>query len=413
MVPTPNRPLRVCIVGIFYSPDSTGVAPYTAAMARAAAAAGFEVRVVTGVPHYPSWRVAPGYRWGLRWDERIDGVRVSRIRHWVPRRAGLLGRVLLEATFTLGTLPIIWRDRADLIVAITPSPGAMVSAAFGRRRRPVSVFVQDLAGNGASQSGTAGASVARFISSIEYWLIRRANRVGVIADRFASVLMANGVEAQDISVIANFTHVEVPLMTQADARKALGWDPDRFTVVHTGNMGMKQGLDTLVAAARIADQRGEDIQFVLVGDGNQRDVLHTAGAGCERLRFVAPVSAEDYPKVLLAADVLVVCERPGVLEMSLPSKITSYVAAGRPLLASVEAGGMTDQYLRMGGFAHIVAAGSPAALLEGALNLSADGPLRAELAARAGDECQRLSPQTAAEAYVAWMHEAIQSVSSE
>ena len=371
--------LRVLLVGINYLPETSGIAPYTAELAAALHAAGAEVRVLTGVPHYPAWKAADGYRWGLGWDEVIDGVRVTRRRHWVPSRTGLLGRAAMEASFLALAVPAILRDRSTVIIAVTPSLSAVGATLIARRGRSLGVIVQDLVGNAAGQSGTTGSSASSAIAAIEYWMLRKANLVGVIAQGFTGVLQQHCVAPSKIVDVPNFSRIEPASLSRDDARRALGWPIDRFLVVHTGNMGMKQGLGVVVEAARqVGDDHAETL-FVLVGDGNQRAQLERDAHGIRSLRFVGPLPEEQYPLALAAADVLLLCERPGATEMSLPSKLTSYVTTDRPIIASVESGGMSHDFVTRHGLARTTPAGNAAALLEAIQEVRDNAPAGAQV----------------------------------
>ncbi|MGH2600427.1 MAG: glycosyltransferase, partial [Dehalococcoidia bacterium] len=80
-----GRPsMRILLIGINYWPEETGIAPYTTGLAEHLAARGHEITVLTGVPHYPQWRILESYAGRLRARESIRGVRVRRFRHYVP-----------------------------------------------------------------------------------------------------------------------------------------------------------------------------------------------------------------------------------------------------------------------------------------------------------------------------------------
>lgn len=372
--------LGICIVGMHYAPETTGNAPYTTAMANALHAAGADVHVVTGVPHYPQWAVLDErYRKGLSWHEELGGVRVDRYRHAVPSTPDLLGRSRMELSFGALAAGAVARDRSDVVIAVTPMLSGLTAAVIGRRRRPVGVLVQDLTGNGATQSGAAGRTVARAVGSAEYALLRQADRVGVIAPRFAEILVAEGVRRERIADLPNFTHIAPQRITRDAARQALGWPPSRILAIHTGNIGMKQGLETVVEAARLSSQSPERVDFMILGDGNQRARLEELGSGIETLHFVDPLDAAAYPYALAAADVLVLNERPGMVEMSLPSKLTSYVASQRPIVAAVEPSSITAEALRQSGAAHTVTAGDAAGLLRATREVIGDSHLRGRL----------------------------------
>ena len=144
--------------------------------------------------------------------------------------------------------------------------------------------------------------------------------------------------ARRIREIRNWTHVDPPDPSASAAfRDAHGWGADEVVVLHAGNMGYKQGLENVIAAAELAARSDSRARFVLLGDGNQRASLEAAGAGVRALEFFPPVSEEEFPAALGAADVLLVNERPGVAQMAVPSKLTSYFSSGKPILAATDA----------------------------------------------------------------------------
>jgi glycosyltransferase involved in cell wall biosynthesis len=183
----------------------------------------------------------------------------------------------------------------------------------------------------------------------------------------------------------------------------LGWD-DEIIVLHGGNMGKKQGLDNVVNAARDADARELPLRYVLLGDGNQRRRLERQAEGVQRIQFLPSVDAERYPAILRAADVLLVNERPGVAEMSLPSKITSYCAAARPILAATSSGGATAEAVRATGSGVIVEPGNPSALNTAVLELIADRQTAGRLARNGRNyAASHLAEERAMSQYDAWV----------
>jgi hypothetical protein len=132
-----------------------------------------------------------------------------------------------------------------------------------------------------------------------------------------------------------------------------------LVVLHAENMGYKQGLRNLVETARLAAGQRRNIRFVLMGDGNERKSLEALAAGLDNVEFLDPEPGDVFMDVLAAAHVLLINERPSVVNMSLPSKITSYFAAGRPVVAAVSRDGATATELTRSGGALVVPAGDP------------------------------------------------------
>lgn len=354
---------RVTLVGINFPPEPTGIAPYNAAMAAAMATAGADVTVVTGVPHYPMWRVQRPFDHGFRHVEHLDGIRVKRRRHYVPTQPGLRGRALMESTFFSHALPSVLRSKADAIIAVSPSLSGAGAAVAASRGRPLGILVQDFTGVAVEQTGAAGARVSGVIGSLERAVLRRAHRIGVIADAFVPSAQTLGFPLDRISVLPNFTHVDPVHVDPRFARQRLGLPTRGRLVVHTGNMGAKQGLRHVVDCARLAAAERQDLHFVLVGAGNQMVALQHQARGLDNVTFVPPLSNDDYPYALAAADVLLLCEEQGVREFCLPSKLTSYVVADRPIVAAVEPRGLTANEVNAYGSASVVPPGRPHDLL--------------------------------------------------
>jgi glycosyltransferase involved in cell wall biosynthesis len=387
------------VVGIYYAPDTTGIAPYTTHLCESLVQAGARVDAVVGVPHYPEWRVPPAYRRPRVTSEVRAGVALHRVRHVVPRRQNVATRAAYEASFGLAGWAASRRLIADAVIAVTPNVAAVPAAAAIARRSgaQLGVVVQDLVGRAASQSGVrGGASAAGVTSRLEARWLAHADLIGVIDEAFRPALIERGLMDDRLRLLPNFSHIVASVASSREARAELGWPPEKFQVVHTGNMGLKQHLENVVAAARLAARTAPDVEFVLVGDGSTRRALQAQAADLPNVRFVPPLPADRYPLALAAADCLLVNERPSVRDMSLPSKLTSYFAAARPVVAAVTDAGATAAAVQRSGAGVRVDPGAPAELVAAVLRLRADDALRATLAA-AGREhaATTMSPDAA------------------
>lgn len=402
------RDLRVLIIGINYWPEETGNAPYTTGLAEHLAATGRRVSVLTAMPYYPFWQVHEGYGRRLRKCERINGVEVRRFRNYIPRRQSAARRLLFEGTFFSHALTGMGIERPDVVIGVVPSlSGAGLAAVMARRFRiPFGLIIQDLVGSAAVQSGMPGGKrVAGATRGIEGWCARRAAGVAVVSEGFRPYLIERGVEPDRIVHLRNWSHIQPPSRPRQDIRHELGWDPNRTIVLHAGAMGLKQGLENVVFAAQRAANAKLNVHFVLMGDGSQRPALMEQGRGCPNLHFLDPRPAEDFPNVLAAADVLLINERASLVDMALPSKLTSYLVAGRPVVAAVSPEGWTAREVHRSGAGITVPAEAPDDLVAALADLSAD-PARGEHLGAAGPRyvAEYLTPAAAlanAEAFIA------------
>ncbi|WP_228372896.1 glycosyltransferase [Demequina subtropica] len=365
---------RVTFVGINYPPERTGIAPYTGAMARRLAERAAVIRVVTAQPHYPEWRIHEGYG-GWRTRETLDGVTVDRVRHLVPRRPQGLPRLVSEVTFGVRAALSRW-GRPQAVVLVSPalfsSAIAAVRARVRHRDASVTVWVQDLYGRGIAEATGEQGTVAKVVRAVEGRLLRDADRVVVIHDRFRAAVVADyGVDPDRVQVVRNWTHLPAHApIDRAHARAERGWASETV-VLHAGNMGVKQGLEHVVTAARLAQERGVPVRFVLLGDGGERARLEREAAGLRNIEFIRPLDDEAFRGALAAADVLLVHEAPGVVEMAVPSKLTSYFDAARPVVAATSPVGITAEEVRAARAGVVVESGDPAALVEAIVELTA------------------------------------------
>jgi len=375
---------QVVVVGLNYAPETTGIAPYTTGLARYLAANGHDVTVVTGYPHYPEWKRHPDYR-TARPVETDHGVRLVRVSHPVPRDPTGPARIWMEFVFAAGAAVQLLRHRPDVVVVISPAllalvPAVLLRPLLGYR---VGAVVQDLYGAALSETGLGGGALTRATAWLESALLRRVRGVTVIHEVFRARLIAGGVRDDRIQVVPNWVHVTMPAGEDREAtRRELGWATDEVIALHAGNMGAKQGLGGLIEVARLAEEQNSNVRVVLLGNGSQRTALERQAQGLSRLSFMDPLPDGRFERALAAADCLLLHEKPGVVEMSVPSKLTTYFAAGRPTVAATDPRSGAAALMAASGAGATVRAGDPAAILAAIQDVVADEATAAEFGAR-------------------------------
>ncbi|WP_309074503.1 glycosyltransferase family 4 protein [Paenarthrobacter sp.] len=383
---TVNNPkLRVTIIGLNYSPEPTGNAPYTTSLAEGLAASGHQVTVLTGYPHYPMWQRSPEYTGWVR-SELVNGVRVKRLRHYVPRKPTLVNRMHMELSFGLRVMFARW-NKPDAVLVVSPalfSSGMAIARTRLRPNRPaVGLWVQDIYSRGIVETRSGGSLVAKLMGAFESAILQGADGVAAIHDRFKNFIVDSlSVAPERVKVIRNWTHLPAaPVSGQQEMRARLAWEPDDVVVLHAGNMGMKQGLENVIDAARIAEESDSRLKFVLMGDGNQRRKLEEMASGLRRIDFLDPLPGDEFQVALSAADFLLVNELPGVKDMAVPSKLTSYFNAGVPVVAATDDGSVTAAEIAASGGGLRVDAASPAKLVEELERLSQETQEKQDMAA--------------------------------
>ena len=404
---------RALLVTTNYWPEPTGIAVYTTDLAESLKTNNYQVTVLTSLPHYPWWKVPTEF---AHLDEGVtshNGVEVIRAKHLVPPKMNALLRMRFEFSLWWNLKRVSKRfkdDDFDVVIGCMPTVAAGVTGnkIAMKLGLPFGLIVQDLSGAGAKQSGLrGGALISRIAHVIEGSALHGADKLVVVSPAMRDVVVGLGVDSKKVNQILNYSARSIDQIDKAAARKKFGWVEGEFVVIHTGNMGAKQDLENVVKAAE-ALGRNSVIKIYLIGHGNQENTLKQLCANQENISVMAAVSDKDYSALLSAADLLLVNERSTQMEMSLPSKLTSYLYSERPVIAAVPRGGATWKFLD--GVAELVDAGDPKKLATKIEELSKNQS-RLDQLAKLGSEfaVKHLDPEIGRAKYLSWVGNLIQS----
>lgn len=362
-------PLRVVLAGINYRPEVTGIAPYNTQLAEHLAGQGHTVSVLTTPPWYPQWKVDAAYSHRRPFTvERINGVKVIRSPLVLPgRRQTAYRRILFDSSFAATSLlASLASGPADVVVSVSPplQLGATSWLYARARRARLVTHLQDIVPDAAVSTGMMRAGRAVAISRrLERFVYRHSDVITVISGGFRDNLIAKGVPADKVIVLPNWIDTSsFGLRPDPSIRAALGAPDGEMLVLHTGNMGAKQGLEVVVDAA--AQLGGEDITITLIGDGQSRPSLEERAARTanRHLKFLG--LQDNLPATLAAADVLVLSQRAQVTDSAAPSKLLSYMASGKPIVATVNDSSEAAQLIRAAGCGVVVPPERPDRLAE-------------------------------------------------
>jgi colanic acid biosynthesis glycosyl transferase WcaI len=336
--------MKILIHGINFSPELIGIGKYTGEMAGWLAAQGHAVRVVTAYPYYPQWRVAAPYAGRFWHAETKAGVRIVRCPLWVPRRPGGLARVFHVASFAASSAPVIlWHAmtwRPDVVMGIEPTLLAAPAALLAARLSGAVAWlhVQDFEVEAAFATGLIRESrLVRAGLALEADLLRRFDRVSAISPAMCAHARGKGVEAGKVVLMPNWVATDEihPLRVPSPLRQELGLAPEKVVALYAGNMSEKQGLETLVVAARALTQE-KAVQFVFAGEGAARGRLEAMSSGLGNVQFLPLQPPERLNELLNLADIHLLPQRRGVEQLVMPSKLLGMMASGRPVVAGTD-----------------------------------------------------------------------------
>ena len=377
---------RILIWSPNYAPELIGIPPLVTDAADWLVSRGHRVDVVTAVPNYPERRIHTDYR-GVLWrSEQRGGVHVHRSWLWARPGESFRDKALYELTFTTMSLPSVIRrlGGCNVLVCVVPSllaarcSSAIVRTLPKRRRPRLVLWIQDLVVSAAASVDRAGHVAHRALelaSRTERKTAEAADCVVVCSPGFRAYLVGCGVPGSRIATVYNWLDIQEITPQPPPAN-------ERTRFLYSGNLGYTQGFETLIEAVRVV---GPHVEVELVGDGNAAVNVACLAAPLENVTIRRPVARADYPALLASADVAMVLQRRVSAGANFPSKIASYLASGRPIIASIDLDTPAAEVLRTSGGSLLVPPEEPGQLAEAMQRLHGDPQLRAQLG-RAGRE---------------------------
>lgn len=386
------EPLRVGVVTQWYDPEPASAAQ-AGVIARALAARGAGVEVLTGYPNYPTGVLAEGYRVRPYRREIMRGIPVHRAPLWPNHDSSGARRAVNFLSYSAGATAVgLTRfPRVDAcLVHSTPATAALPALALKRLRGiPYVVHIQDLWPQTVLSSGFLSPDRGRRVGAALHRMCDRiyasASAIAVTSPGMAPLIEERGVPAEAIHFVSNWADEQVFSPRPRDPQLAARLGLTRpFTAMYAGNFGEYQRLDVLVEAAiRLVDRT--DIGIALVGGGVEESRLRdkVAAAGLSNVTFVPPQPYEGMGPVLALGDVQIIslADLP-LFRTTLPSKLQATLAAGRPVVAALV--GDAAAAIGASGAGPVVAPGDPDALAAAIRAAADESPQEREERGRRG-----------------------------
>lgn len=333
-----------------YAPDVAPTGEVMTQIAEQLVERGHRLHLVTSLPWYREHAIDPGWEGRLVRHEDTAWGRITRVHPFPTDKSNITARALAFGGFTAlaAAAGLTSRFRPDAVLAMSPplTLGAAGWLVAQRHRAPFVFNIQDVFPDVAVE---VGAITNRRVIAAASWLERetylRADAVTVLSDDLAENVAAKIAgrrgargDRQKVRVIPNFIDTDWirPGPKENAYRREHGLE-GKTVVMYAGNVGFSQSLDLLLAAAAHL-AHDPQVAFVINGGGSARPVLERAAAGLPNVHFVDMAPKARLPEVAAAADLHVVPLRSGLARSSVPSKLYTILAAGRPVVASVDAG---------------------------------------------------------------------------
>jgi glycosyltransferase involved in cell wall biosynthesis len=335
---------------------------------------GHQVTVLTGVPNYPDGSFFDGYGYFNK-QQDYHGVKVLRVP-LIPRgNGGGLRLALNYISFAVSASvfgPLLCRGTVDQIFVFEPSPITVGIPALILKKlksAPVLFWVQDLWPESLSATGAVKSkAVLALVAHLVKFIYQRCDRILIQAKSFFDSIQQQGGEKDRIFYFPN--SAESLFTTPSSASTHILPLPEGFKIMFAGNIGAAQDFETIIAAAERL-QWHKDIQWIIIGDGRMRgwSEAEVKNRGLSNnVHFLGRYPLEAMPAFFSHADVLLVTlKKEPIFALTIPSKIQSYLACGRPVIAALNGEGAN--VVEEAGAGFTCPGGAPDALAQAVLKM--------------------------------------------
>lgn len=297
---------------------------------------GHDVTVVTGIPNYPMGKIYDGYRYGNKRDEVQNGVKIHRC-FTIGRRTGILWRMLNYYSYALSSCTYVSKfdDDFDTVLVYQLSPVIMARAGIKyakRHHKKLLLYCLDLWPESLTQGGVKhGSPIYRHYHKVSEKIYRRADSILATSKCFAEYFDREfGIKTTEY-----LPQYAEDLFTPEQCRK----EPDgKIDLMFAGNIGAAQSVDTVIRAAALTGDV-PNLRWHIVGDGSQLEHCKRLALelGAQSVIFHGRKPVEEMPRYYAMADaMLVTMEKDTALSMTLPGKVQSYMAAGKPIVGAID-----------------------------------------------------------------------------
>ncbi len=336
--------MRILVVCQYYYPEPFRITDICEELVRH----GHEVLVVTGTPNYPMGKIYPGYENGQKTDEVVNGVNIHRCKT-APRKTGALRRVINYLSYPIVSKKYIKTldERYDVVFINQLSPVMMAEAGvwYGKKhKKRIVLYSLDLWPESLCVGGIKKKSVIyKVFKAISKRVYRAADEILVTSYSFQDYFKGMfGIADNKISYLPQYAETQFLNLRGKEQGEI-------FHLLFAGNIGAAQSVGTIVEAAKLL--RDEKVLFHILGDGIELEGLKRQAEGLANIVFYGRKPIEEMPKYYEMADaMLVTLTDDPVMSFTLPGKVQSYMAAGKPIIGAINGETSTILHASQGGY---------------------------------------------------------------
>lgn len=321
-----------------YYPEDSAIGLYTTQLIRFLSSKNYHIKVVTGFPNYPFWKIFQDYEsHPTFFKETIDHIEIYRYKQFIPKNVTFAGRVLMMLSLTVGSLINSFKIKnTNLTICIIPYTFLLLPAAFfaWRKSSKLILHVQDFEFDLAFESGISKNSLLlqllkKPVFLVEQFLLKRANFISTISNNMIEV--GRKKTGKKIAYFPNW--ISESNINSNQFKQHPFVNPEKFTILYSGNIGEKQDWNCLIELAK-KFKNTNTIEIIIVGSGAYVHTLKQQVKDFSFIKMFQPVPYADLNDLLCSADLHFLFQKTDVLDTVMPSKLLAMMASEKPSIVT-------------------------------------------------------------------------------
>lgn len=299
---------------------------------------GHTVSVITGLPNYPVGEIYDGYKHGKNRNQCINGVNIHRC-YTIGRKGGVIKRILNYYSFAYFSSVYARRlkEEFDIVFVNQLSPVMMACAGIKyklKHKKKMLIYCLDLWPESLIAGGISrGSAIYKLFNRISKKIYRRADGILITSKLFRKYFNEH-FEIEDENITYLPQYAEALFNATSCYKKPNG----NIDLMFAGNIGVAQSITTILKAAKLT-QDIPNLYWHIVGDGSEAEACKKLckELGLQRVTFYGKRPLEEMPYFYSMADAMIVSLiKDPVLSLTLPGKMQTYMAAGKPIIGSID-----------------------------------------------------------------------------
>lgn len=331
-----NEKKKILVICQYYKPEPFRISDICEELVHR----GHEVHVVTGYPNYPEGVLYEGYGKGKHIDEVINGVKIHRC-YTVPRQTGIIKRFLNYYSYAIFSTKYVLSKKCvasdgrpfDVVYCNQLSPVMMAHAAIAYKKKykvPVVMYCLDLWPESLIAGGVRRDSILyKYYHHVSKEMYQKMDKILITSRMFSEYFQREfGFQNKKTEYLPQYAE---GIFEQIPPRTEDG----TFNFMFAGNIGAVQSVETIIKAAE--DLKAEPVKFHIVGGGTDLERLQKMGENTKNVVFYGRRPIEEMPEFYAKADaMLITLAADPVLSLTLPGKVQSYMAVGKPIIGAID-----------------------------------------------------------------------------